>query len=78
MLVASEKAYMEPTKTVTGTTADTLNEYLSSVISTTVNGAGDGIRTRGLNLGKVVLCQLSYPRTELHLLITQPRTDIIR
>ena len=26
------------------------------------DGAGDGDRTRGLNLGKVALCQLSYSR----------------
>ena len=31
------------------------------------NGAGDETRTRGLNLGKVVLYQLSYPRTDLAL-----------
>ncbi len=30
----------------------------------TKNGAGDGIRTRDPNLGKVVLYQLSYTRTE--------------
>src|SRR5438067_7888537 len=27
-----------------------------------VNGAGDGTRTRYLNLGKVALCQVSYSR----------------
>ena len=30
-----------------------------------INGAGDGIRTHGLNLGKVALCQLSYTRSPL-------------
>lgn len=30
-----------------------------------VDGAGDGGRTRGLNLGKVALCQLSYSRPEI-------------
>lgn len=28
----------------------------------TKRGAGDGIRTRDVNLGKVALCQLSYSR----------------
>ena len=28
------------------------------------NGAGDGIRTRDINLGKVALYQLSYSRME--------------
>jgi hypothetical protein len=29
------------------------------------NGAGDGDRTRYLNLGKVALCQMSYSRATL-------------
>jgi hypothetical protein len=28
------------------------------------NGAGDGVRTRDINLGKVALYQLSYSRVE--------------
>ncbi len=28
-----------------------------------MNGAGDGIRTRDIHLGKVALCQLSYSRS---------------
>ncbi len=31
-----------------------------------LNGAGGGIRTRDLNLGKVALYQLSYTRICLH------------
>lgn len=31
------------------------------------NGAGDGIRTRDINLGKVALYQLSYSRVERNL-----------
>ncbi len=27
-------------------------------------GAGDGIRTRDIQLGRLALCQLSYPRLE--------------
>lgn len=41
-------------------------------------GAGDETRTRGLNLGKVVLYQLSYPRTVLALSTAQTDTMVIR
>ena len=34
------------------------------MIVVTVDGAGDGIRTRDINLGKVALYQLSYSRLE--------------
>ncbi len=43
-------------------------------------GAGDGIRTRDILLGKQTLCQLSYSRTDLRSIpplaprITAPRT----
>src|SRR4051812_10637363 len=30
------------------------------------NGAGDGVRTRDLHLGKVTLYQLSHSRSEIH------------
>ena len=33
------------------------------------NGAGDGIRTRDINLGKVALYQLSYSRRSVDLFI---------
>ncbi len=38
------------------------------------NGAGDGIRTRDINLGKVALYQLSYSRVErkLYSLVNRP------
>jgi hypothetical protein len=37
-----------------------------------MNGAGDGIRTRDIDLGKVALYQLSYSRVKrkLHFLLT--------
>jgi hypothetical protein len=38
-----------------------------------VLGAGDGIRTRDINLGKVALYQLSYSRIHWSALITSAR-----
>jgi hypothetical protein len=35
------------------------------------NGAGDGIRTRDIDLGKVALYQLSYSRSEETPILTQ-------
>jgi hypothetical protein len=32
-------------------------------LGTTENGAGDGDRTRDIQLGRLTLCQLSYSRT---------------
>ena len=39
------------------------------------NGAGDGVRTRDLHLGKVPLYQLSHSRITLAEIIPQPFTD---
>ena len=36
------------------------------LLSDSKHGAGDGIRTRDINLGKVALYQLSYSRLESH------------
>ena len=38
--------------------------YLYSAVCRLLYGAGDGIRTRDTKLGKLVLYQLSYARTE--------------
>jgi hypothetical protein len=36
----------------------------SQSVGLMLNGAGDGIRTRDINLGKVALYQLSYSRSK--------------
>ena len=44
------------------------------------HGAGDGIRTRDINLGKVALYQLSYSRTPpkaLRIFIVSPPAAIV-
>ena len=40
------------------------------------NGAGDGIRTRDINLGKVALYQLSYSRSRAKLQYPAPVTGV--
>ena len=39
------------------------------------HGAGDGIRTRDINLGKVALYQLSYSRASLTFIVAQVQND---
>ena len=41
-----------------------VNEMIVCQLGKTGHGAGDGIRTRDINLGKVALYQLSYSRLE--------------
>ena len=41
-------------------------------------GAGDGIRTRDIDLGKVALYQLSYSRPEGNPIFTQNRNRVKR
>jgi hypothetical protein len=42
------------------------------------DGAGDGIRTRDIDLGKVALYQLSYSRPTENPIVTQNRTGVKR